>query len=102
MSQIEVEADAQKAKPPKPETILAKVMTTSGVHPRKGYEEVKPKEKVDKFLREAARALHLTDVEGWAAKVDGREINPEKSFAENSLAGEVCIQWNPPEGGGGA
>lgn len=82
-------------------TLRAKVVTTSGNYPRKGYEEVKRKERVEKFLKEAARALHLTDVTGWVATVAGNEINPDKTLEENGLEDKVEIHWGPAVGGGG-
>lgn len=85
----------------KPDSILVKVVTTSGIYPRTGFENVKATEKVSKVLHDAAHALHLTAVNDWVAKVDTKEIDPNKTCVENHLHGEVCILWNPPEGGGG-
>ncbi len=81
--------------------VLVSVYTTSGAYPRHGHEKVKPTEIVADFLREAAKALHLTDTSGWVATVDGREIDASRSFADNHLAGMVKIHWGPREGGGG-
>lgn len=82
-------------------TVHVKVVTTSGTYPKKGYDEVKAKTRVSKFLHEAAKALNLTDVTNWVATVGGNSIDPEKTFAENGLTGKVEIQWGPPIGGGG-
>ena len=81
--------------------ILVSVYTTSGVFPSQGQERAKETEIVSKFLREAAKALHLTGVDGWVVTLNGREINPDKSFFENGLTGTVTLLWGPREGGGG-
>lgn len=81
--------------------VLVSVYTTSGAFPRQGEERVKSTERVETFLREAAKHLHLTDTTGWVARVGGSEINTSRSFTEDGLTGTVKIQWGPPEGGGG-
>lgn len=102
MPNADVKDEKKKDKPHKPDIVLVKVVTTSGTYPRTGYEEARSKEHVSKILRETARALHLTDVGDWVAKVGDRPIDPEKTFSENGLENEVCILWNPPESGGGS
>lgn len=78
------------------------VITTSGLYPNHGSEGVPPNQKVRVQLKQAADKLHLTDTDGWVARVGGREIDPDKSYAENGLSGTVRIDWGPREGGGGA
>lgn len=90
-----------KDKDHKPTVIFVKVVTTSGTFPRHGYEREKPSDLVSKLLRKVAHALHLTDVSTWVATVEGQEIDPEKTYAENGLTETVTIQWGPKEGGGG-
>jgi hypothetical protein len=84
-----------------PKTVQVSVYTTSGAYPRKGSESVKPDDLVEKILKEAQRALHLTDVTGWEATVDGHVIDPHKTYQQNHLAGTVVVHWGPREGGGG-
>ncbi|MEY9283586.1 hypothetical protein [Bradyrhizobium yuanmingense] len=84
-----------------PKTIQASVYTTSGAFPRKGSESVKSDDLVDKILKQAQHALHLTDVTGWEATVDGNVIDPNKTYEQNHLTGTVVIHWGPREGGGG-
>lgn len=81
--------------------VLVAVYTTSGAYPREGHKREKATEIVAEFLQKAAHALHLTDTNGWVATVDGRDINPAQTFAENHLTGTVTIHWGPREGGGG-
>ena len=81
--------------------VLVRVFTTSGAFPHKGEERVRSTEIVDVVLREAARALHLTDTNGWIGLVDGSAIDTSRSFAADGLTGTVAIHWGPPEGGGG-
>lgn len=98
-----IEASEQQHPGLDPDTafVLAAVYTTSGAYPRQGHKREKVTEIVTDFLHEAARALRLTDTSGWIATVDGLDIDPAKSFAENRLTGTVTIHWGPREGGGG-
>lgn len=84
-----------------PKTIEVSVYTTSGAYPRKGSDSVKPDELVEKILKKAQHELHLTDVTGWEATVDGKIIDPKTTYQQNHLAGTVVIHWGPREGGGG-
>lgn len=78
------------------------VLTTSGTYPATGTERVPANQKVRQQLRKAAKELGLTDTDAWVAKVNGQEIDPEKSYDDNHLTGSVRIDWGPREGGGGA
>jgi hypothetical protein len=82
-------------------TIQVSVYTTSGAYPRKGSESVKSDDLVEKILKQAQHALHLTDVTGWEATVDGKVIDPHKTYEQNHLSGTVVVHWGPREGGGG-
>jgi hypothetical protein len=88
-------------KHPHPEFVLVAVYTTSGPYPKHGNKREKVTEIVAAVLKEAARALNLTDTSTWIATVDGRDIDPAKTFAANHLTGTVVVHWGPREGGGG-
>lgn len=77
------------------------VITTSGSWPTEGFEQVPTNQKVKVVLKKAADSIPIVATDGWVAKVNGREINPELSFAENNLSGEITIDYGPREGGGG-
>lgn len=77
------------------------IATTSGFYPETGFIQVPVNQKVEVELKMAAKALNLTDTSNWEAKVAGRTIDPNQSYAENLLFGEVEIDWGPREGGGG-
>lgn len=77
------------------------IATTSGFYPETGFIQVPANQKIEVELRKAAKALNLTDTSNWVTKVEGRTIEPNQSYAENQLSGEVEIDWGPREGGGG-
>lgn len=79
----------------------ASVITMSGAYPKKGKKKVKTADLVSEFLADAQKHLHLTDTTGWIATVDGREINPTQTFAQNGLHDTAVLQWGPPHSGGG-
>jgi hypothetical protein len=98
MEKVETE---QKHEDGHSKTVHVSVYTTSGAYPRKGSESVKGDEVVEKCLKEAQHELHLTDVNGWDATVDGKVIDPHKTYHDNHLTGTIVIHWGPHEGGGG-
>ncbi len=77
------------------------VITTSGSYPAEGYDKAPVNQKVRIFLAEAARELHIADTSNWVARVRSKEINPDQSYEENGLSGEIDIDFGPREGGGG-
>ena len=81
------------------------ISTTAGFFPVEGYNRVPVNQKVEIELRKAMDALGIKDTTGWVASVithDGkRPVEPANSYAENSLSGEIEIDWGPSEGGGG-
>lgn len=77
------------------------IATTSGFYPETGFIQVPANQKVEVELKRAAKAINLTDTSNWVANVAGRTIDPNQSYAENQLSGEVEIDWGPREGGGG-
>jgi hypothetical protein len=78
------------------------VLTTSGTYPEQGFDRTPSHQKVKVILKQAATKLRIVSTENWIAKVGGVEINPELSFEENHLTGQVTIDYGPREGGGGA
>ncbi|TLM62278.1 MAG: hypothetical protein FDZ69_13180 [Deltaproteobacteria bacterium] len=76
-------------------------VTTSGSYPAEGYENAPANQKVRVFLAEATRKLNITDVSNWIARVGNKEVNPELSYEENGLSGEIDIDFGPRESGGG-
>jgi len=81
--------------------IKVAISTTSGFFPTEGFDIVPANQKVSVELQKAQISLNLVDTEGWVAEVDKVQIDPDKSYAENSLSDEVEISWGPSEGGGG-
>lgn len=77
------------------------VVTTSGSWPAEGFDKTPSHQKVKVVLKKAADHLKIVSTENWVAKVNGREINPDLSFEENLLTGEITIDYGPREGGGG-
>ena len=86
---------------PQPQHIHVAVITTAGVWPAQGFESVSVHQKVRQALHQAARQLRLTDISGWVAVADGKELNIEATYLENGLYGCVSIDYGPREGGGG-
>lgn len=78
------------------------IATTSGFYPESGFVWVPANQKIEVELKKAAKALNLTDTSNWVASVSKRPIDPDKSYAENGISGEVEIDWGPREGGGGS
>jgi hypothetical protein len=87
---------------PKPNHLLVAVLTTAGSFPAEGFDEVPSNQPVKVELEHAAKALKLTNTAGWIAKVGGTELDVEKSYADNHLAGKVELNYGPRETGGGA
>lgn len=81
--------------------IFVAVVTTSGVWPHKGFENVPIHQPVKDQLARAAKKLGITDTTNWVAKVAGRELDVNKNYAENGLHHKVDIDYGPREGGGG-
>lgn len=77
------------------------VVTTSGSYPADGYDKSPVNQKVRIFLAEAAKKLKIADFSNWIARVGNKEINPEQTYEENELSGEIDIDFGPRESGGG-
>lgn len=77
------------------------VVTTSGIYPMEGSDEVPVHQPVKVELEKAQRKLEITDTTGWIVTVGGKPIEPTQSYADNGLKGSVKLDWGPKEGGGG-
>jgi len=90
----------------KKEFVEVSVSTTAGFYPDEGFDRVKADETVNRQLEKAAKKLNIRNTAGWVATVNGptgkRALDPNSSYAENNLSGEIEIDWGPSEGGGGS
>lgn len=82
--------------------ILVTVITTSGIFPTQGAVRAKADDRIIEMLERAARKLRITDTTDWVVQVGGNDVDPQLTYAQAGLAGEVDIEWGAREGGGGA
>ena len=83
------------------ERVEVAVHSNAGRFPEQGFSQVSADQKVSVELERAAKALGITNLSAWIAKVGGREIDPAKSYEENDLKGRFVIDLGPRESGGG-
>lgn len=81
--------------------VLVEVVTTSGTYPASGFDQTPVNQKVKIILKQAADELKIVTTDKWVATIGGRVIDPELTFAENNLSGEVSIDYGLSESGGG-
>ena len=84
-----------------PEHVEVAVHSNAGRFPADGFNHLSADQKVQVELERAAKALGITNLSAWIAKVGGREINPALSYKENDLRGRFVIDLGPRESGGG-
>lgn len=78
------------------------VMTTNGRWPKgTEFDREAVHQPVAVELQQAKNKLNIASTEGWIATVDDKEIDPNKSYADNQLFGRIVIQYGPRAGGGG-
>jgi acid stress-induced BolA-like protein IbaG/YrbA len=77
------------------------VITTSGRFPAQGTDRVAIHQPVDNELKNAVKELKIVDTTNWVARVDDKEIDPNKSYLENGLSVTAIMDYGPREGGGG-
>lgn len=77
------------------------VHSNAGRFPEDGFDSINGNQKVQVELEKAAKALGITNLSAWIAKVGGREINPALSYVQNDLHGQFVIDLGPRESGGG-
>jgi len=81
--------------------IQVAIITTSGSWPEKDYNTVPINQPIKVELERATRELHLADTTGWVAKIDTRQLEPDRSYQDNGLSDKVDINYGPIKGGGG-
>lgn len=86
----------------KTDEVEVRVITTSGNFPAHGFESFHEQQKVGVALSQAAAKLKLHNTSTWAATLNGRTLNPDRSFGENNIPDESEIFWGPVAPGGGA
>ncbi|MBI2517488.1 MAG: hypothetical protein HYV95_11330 [Opitutae bacterium] len=86
---------------PKPNHLRVAIVTTSGTYPEQDFDEVPINQPLDVQLKKAAKALGISDTAGWLAKVGNTVLDPNKSYQDLGLNGEVSIDYGPDATGGG-
>lgn len=86
---------------PQPRHIDVAVVTTAGSFPDEGFERLPINQPVNVQLARATKALKIVDTTDWIATVGTRELDTDKSYADNGLCGRVEITYGKREGGGG-
>jgi hypothetical protein len=83
--------------------VAVAVITPKGIYPDEDdFRRVPESAVVAKVLAEAAKELKITNTSDWVAKVDGRQLDINKTFKQERLSGIVEIEYHKHEGGGGA
>lgn len=77
------------------------IHTTSGTNPDDGYIRFNQNQPVRHALKEAEKRYNITDTSNWVALRNEAELNPDGSYVDQELSGQLDIDWGPREGGGG-
>jgi hypothetical protein len=77
------------------EHVEVSVRTPGGTWPTEGFFIVPAAQRIVLQLEHTAKSLKLENRQGWAASVDGKRLDPTRSYRENSLSGRVCIDYGP-------
>ena len=86
-----------------PDKLLVVVVMTAGVYPAEGAARYPATTPISAVLADAKAKLHITTVPpDWVVMVNNADVNPNQSFEQAHLSGEVKLEWGPREGGGGA
>jgi len=92
------EADKRKA-----HDVAVVVITPKGIYPDEDdFRRVAETTVIAEVLKAAADKLKITNTSDWIAKVDGRRIDPSKTFKNEKLSCIAEIEYHKHEGGGGA
>jgi len=83
------------------ETVEVAAHSNAGRYPEHGFDKVPASQKVIVELELAAKALGITNLSNWIAKVGTKEIDTSLSYEQNGLKGSVLIDLGPRESGGG-
>ncbi|WP_445220489.1 hypothetical protein ACKWRH_10740 [Bradyrhizobium sp. Pa8] len=98
-----VSDQAQEADKHKGHDVAVAVITPVGIYPDEDDFRREPESTViEQVLKAAAEKLKITNTSDWVAKVDGRKLDPHKTFKQEHLSGIVEIEYHKHEGGGGA
>ena len=84
------------------EKVLVTVVTTAGVFPAEGFARYPVSTGITVALEDAKTKLHITIPPDWVVTVGTTDVNPNQTFQQAHLSGQVKIEWGPREGGGGA
>lgn len=77
------------------------VHTTAGRFPATGYDQTPSHQKIKVMLERTAKALQITNIDQWIARFEGRDLDPNATYLESNLHGQVVIDFGPRESGGG-
>jgi hypothetical protein len=98
-----VSDQGQEADKHKEHDVAVAVITPVGIYPDEYDFRREPENTViEKVLKAAAEKLKITNTSDWVAKVDGRKLDPNRTFKQEHLSGIVEIEYHKHEGGGGA
>jgi hypothetical protein len=102
MDQTVAEKEAESAAHKQHDVAVA-VITPVGVYPdEETFRRVNEMTVIAEVLKLAAEKYNITNTADWVAKVDGKKIDPNRTFKKEDLFGIVEIEWHKHEGGGGA
>ena len=82
------------------EHIDVAVHTTAGRFPVTGYDSTPVHQKIRIMLERTAKALKITNIDQWVARVDGKELDLNATYVESNLSDEIVIDFGPRESGG--
>lgn len=94
-------AQHEAGHPPGGEFVEVRVITTAAVYPNEGFEHEPGHQKLSIILKKAQKALEITDTSGFVVRVNGELKDPEQSYVELGLSGNVDLHWGPDVGAGG-
>lgn len=98
-----VSDQGQEADKHKEHDVAVAVITPVGIYPDEDDFRREPENTViETVLKAAAEKLKITNTSDWVAKVDGRKLDPHRTFKQEHLSGIVEIEYHKHEGGGGA
>lgn len=86
----------------KKHTIKVLIYTLEGRWPQGHAADVPKKESIRETLAQAAKDLGLVDTSDWIARIDGNEVNIDKSFEQDHISCLAEIDYGPRESGGGS
>lgn len=98
-----VKESAEEAEKHKERDVAVAVITPKGIYPDENdFRRVPESTVIAEVLKAAADQLKITNTSDWVAKVDGQQLNVDKTFKHEKLSGIVEIEYHKHEGGGGA